>query len=212
MPDTAQLKKTLESATTKAFYGHKRKVGGISWNMDGSRLASGSMDNTARVWDVGADYSLGSTGRPATQSLVLSGHTGRIDGVRWAPNSTCVLATASCDKSVKLWDTRKAQPCVSTVELKGDNINLAWCPTGNYMAVGDKDDMISIIDAREMKVVKHHKFTQEVNEIGWDTLGRHLYVTGEGMVDLYSVPDLRLEHKVRAHPHKLLCLDFERNG
>ena len=33
-----------------------------------------------------------------------------------------------------------------------ENINISWCPDGNYIAVGNKDDIITVIDARKFKV------------------------------------------------------------
>jgi WD40 repeat protein len=34
----------------KEYKGHKEQVHTVAWNCDGRRLASGSVDKTARVW------------------------------------------------------------------------------------------------------------------------------------------------------------------
>jgi WD40 repeat protein len=48
-----------------------------------------------------------------------------------------MVATASEDKTVKVWDTRTGKP-LSTINTGGQNINIAWSPDGNYIAVGNK--------------------------------------------------------------------------
>jgi THO complex subunit 3 len=38
--------------------------------------------------------------------LELKGHTGAVEHVAWNPKNSENLATASVDKSIKLWDAR----------------------------------------------------------------------------------------------------------
>ena len=65
----------------------------VSWSPDGTRLATGSEDGTAKVWDA-AD------GR---ERLTLRGHVGRVYSVSWSPDGTR-LATGSEDGTAKVWD------------------------------------------------------------------------------------------------------------
>ncbi|KAM5387976.1 hypothetical protein ACJA88_001236 [Fusarium oxysporum] len=58
-----------------------------------NRLATGSGDKTARIWDT-------DTGTP---KYTLSGHGGWVLAVAWSPDGAR-LATGSMDKSVRLWD------------------------------------------------------------------------------------------------------------
>jgi ribosome assembly protein 4 len=58
-----------------------------------SRLATGSGDNNARIWDT-------DTGTP---KYTLSGHTGWVLAVSWSPDGSR-LATGSMDKTVRIWD------------------------------------------------------------------------------------------------------------
>ncbi len=46
-----------------------------------------------------------------------------------------MLATASADKTVRLWDTRSKEE-VGKVATPGANINVAWHPDGRSIAVG----------------------------------------------------------------------------
>ncbi len=73
--------------------GHTREIRQIAWSPDGRVLASGSNDQTVRVWD-------GATG----QALhTLTGHTSLVNSVAWSPDGR-LLASGSDDRTVRLWD------------------------------------------------------------------------------------------------------------
>lgn len=55
-------------------------------------MASGSTDNTVKVWDV-TDRELEHT---------FSGHTGAVNSIAWSPNGS-KIASASADHTVKIW-------------------------------------------------------------------------------------------------------------
>jgi WD40 repeat protein len=61
---------------SREIVGHKKKVHSVAWNVTGRKLASGSVDQTARVWDVehgvlsGKEIEL--KGRVGTHSLALT--------------------------------------------------------------------------------------------------------------------------------------------
>ena len=70
-----------------AFYGHTSFVSSVSFSPDGSRLASGSGDQTIRVWDAKSGQSL----------LELKGHT----DLRFARVEGC-FRKSSCDSVVQV--------------------------------------------------------------------------------------------------------------
>lgn len=104
------------------------QVHSLAWNCDGSLLASGSADKTAIVYAIRgrlvcccaprliilvhtpAPHHLSfHLSRPSTQSKdgEMTGHTNTVDQVCWNPTDRHVLATASADKTVRIWDARK---------------------------------------------------------------------------------------------------------
>lgn len=49
-------------------------------------------------------------------SHILQGHRSEVLSVSWSPRNEYVLATASTDSKVKLWDVRKASGCLITLD------------------------------------------------------------------------------------------------
>jgi WD40 repeat protein len=75
---------------------HVAPVLGVAFSPDGKRLATVSVDTTARVWDAVTGKLLGvSYGRP--------GHVAPVTGIAFSPDGKR-LATASADKTAKVWE------------------------------------------------------------------------------------------------------------
>jgi WD40 repeat protein len=69
---------------------------------DGRTLASGSDDNTVKLWDVGSGQLL----------RTLAGHTDEVEAVAFSPDGR-TLASGSWDGSVRLWDAASGQELCS---------------------------------------------------------------------------------------------------
>jgi len=72
-----------------------------------SRMASGSGDSTARIWDC-------DTGTPFA---TLKGHTGWVLAVAYSPDGS-LLATGSYDRTVRIWDAATGKPYGATTTTK----------------------------------------------------------------------------------------------
>jgi WD40 repeat protein len=93
------------SSCLQTLEGHSGPVNSIAWSQDGSRLASGSSDNTVRIWD------------PATGQCTstLEGHSGRVNSIAWSQDGSR-LASGSRDETVRIWDPATGQ-CESTLHI-----------------------------------------------------------------------------------------------
>jgi WD40 repeat protein len=98
-------------------------------------LASGSHDQTARLWSV-ADGSAKAT---------LAGHTGIVRSVAFSPDGRR-LATGGSDHTVRLWDAETAK-AVATFDGHTDTVcAVAFSPDGATLASGSQDRTVKLWD------------------------------------------------------------------
>jgi WD40 repeat protein len=76
----------------KTFANHSDWVNAVAWSSDGKRLASGSRDKTAKVFDL----------ESGKRIVTFSGHSGSVNGVAFHPDGNQVYSTSE-DKLLALW-------------------------------------------------------------------------------------------------------------
>ena len=152
---------------TRELTGHRKLVRCVRWNSTGTKLASGSGDGSVRV------YTLQPATAPAAgvtlqsaEGAELKGHSSSAEFVCFDPSRADQLASASLDGTVRIWDTTTGR-CTSTVSCPGDNITLAWSRCGSTLAVGNKDNAITLIDARSFTPLATVVYAYEINELEW---------------------------------------------
>ena len=118
-----------------------RGVTCCAWNAEGTLLATGSHDKTARIWRAGRGM------ETAEEVVVLTGHAAGLECLAWSPDGT-MLATAGSDKQILVWEVGSGE-CVQTLEGHADSVvALAWSPDGSRLASGAWD-ATAILWARE---------------------------------------------------------------
>uniref|UniRef100_A0A8C5AI50 Chromatin assembly factor 1 subunit B n=1 Tax=Gadus morhua TaxID=8049 RepID=A0A8C5AI50_GADMO len=91
-------------SVVKTLRGHIEDVYDISWTREGTFMVSGSVDNTAILWDVAKGQKIS----------IFNDHKSYVQGVTWDPLGQYV-ATLSCDRVMRVYSTqtKKKAYCVS---------------------------------------------------------------------------------------------------
>lgn len=114
------------------FSGFPAKVRQITWSEPPGRLAPLLASAAAEAVFLWTQVN---QGPKAWQPEPLLWHERRVNALAFAPGST-LLASASSDGSVALWDGRGRM--LQPLEGKGSGFNvLAWRPDGRHLAAGD---------------------------------------------------------------------------
>lgn len=115
--------------------GHTHWVMSVAFSPDSTRLASGSGDNSIRLWDT--------TSHRCT-AVMRDAHKHWVSSVAWSPNGTR-LASGSWDRSVKLWDVTVTPPTVRTsnwFEAVRKNVQEWLMPRCGHIVGQNRNQMI----------------------------------------------------------------------
>jgi WD40 repeat protein len=117
--------------------GHNNWVLSVSFHPIGKLLATGSFDNTAKLWLL--DYQ---NFHGVTCVATLAGHSGSVASVAFHPTAP-ILATGSHDNTAKLWrfsPDGSTATCGATLQHSGSVASVAFHPNGTVLATGCSDE------------------------------------------------------------------------
>jgi coronin-1B/1C/6 len=141
------------------FRGHTAAVLDTDWNPFNDRvIASGSDDGKVFIWQVPEGFTLHTDAEEPTDvtpSSRLSGHSRKVGQVLFNPAAENILASASGDFTIKLWDISTGQ---SHLTLKHADIvqSLSWNATGSLMVTTSRDKKLRVWDVRQEKPVHEY--------------------------------------------------------
>ena len=126
--------------------GHKEEIYSVAFTPDGKFLATGSFDNTIKLWDVAGAKEIRTFGGAA-------GHKDMVLCVAISPNGQ-LLASGSggrgADNSLKIWDIPSDSPLRTLTDNDGINA-IALNPDGKFLATAGKDGSVKIWNTGDFK-------------------------------------------------------------
>ncbi|MDH6099753.1 WD40 repeat domain-containing protein [Anabaenopsis sp. FSS-46] len=131
----AALQNIFYASQRWRWQGHDRGVSSVTISPDGKTLASGSWDNTIKIWDVG-------TGE---LRRTLQGHDRGVYSLTISPDGK-TLASGSDDNTIKIWDlgTGELRRTLQGHDREVNSVTIS--PDGKTLASGSWDNTIKIWD------------------------------------------------------------------
>ncbi|NEP89195.1 MAG: hypothetical protein F6K18_21500 [Okeania sp. SIO2C2] len=127
--------------------GHKDGVNSVCFNPSGTLIASGSRDNSLKLWSL--------SGR---ELKTFTGNSDRIHSICFHPDGQ-ILASAGSDSTIKLWSLDGTELQSFTTEHRNLVSSVSFSPDGQTLASGSFDKTIKLwsLDGRELQTLIGHK-------------------------------------------------------
>jgi len=113
--------------------GHTFWVNSVSFSPDGKMLASGSADNTIKLWNLENGENIYS----------LTVHNKSVYSVNFSPDGK-MLASGSADNTIKLWDVKTGINIQTIAEHNSAVNSVSFSPDGKMLASGSSDKKIKL--------------------------------------------------------------------
>jgi WD40 repeat protein len=121
---------------TMILEGHTDSVCSVTFSSDGTRIVSGSRDQTVRIWDAASGVVLST----------LEGHTEEVFSVAFSSDGTRIVS-GSRDQTVRIWDAASGV-ILSTLEGHTEGVNsVAFSSDGLRVVSGSWDHTVRVWDA-----------------------------------------------------------------
>src|SRR5215212_9482262 len=164
----------LSSLTTlevppRVFEGHTGFILDIDISPDGKYLATGSVDKTARLWDLATGETI----------QIFSGHTGGIDGIAFSPDGK-TLVTGSTDHTARLWDVVSGETIQVFSGHTAEVGDVEFSPDGQSIVSSSEDQTARIWDVatgETLHILRGH--SSFLTRVAYSPDGKYV-LTGSG--------------------------------
>jgi WD40 repeat protein len=162
---TASLQRIFETNT---------EVTSVAFSPDGTRLLSGSSDNTLRLWDTKTGKQIGEP---------LQGHTAAVTSVAFSPDGTRLLS-GSDDMTLRLWNADTGLSIGKPLEGHISKVTaVAFSPDGTLLLSSSRGKVLRLWDAKTRQPIEEplQGHTAAVTSIAFSPDGKLLLSGSDDM-------------------------------
>ena len=179
--------------------GHSSRVNCVVFGPDGHWLASGSADNSIRLWDVDSGLEL----------RALIGHQNWIRSLSVSSDGQ-KLASGSNDRTVKIWNVSSGRVMLDLAGHEGPVEAVLFSPDDRWIVSGSSDNSIKVWDAasgQQLRTLKDH--TAAVAALAVSPDGRTLASgSADGKIKIWNTLDWTLQRTLERQTKKVNTLVF----
>ncbi|MDY6783579.1 MAG: TIR domain-containing protein [Cyanobacteriota bacterium] len=206
-----EQEKVVDAALQKAVFGvresnrlagddgHRATVLAVAISPNGQKIASGSEDNTIKLWDGKGKF-----------LDTLSEHQGSVNDVAFSFDGT-LIASASVDKTVKLWD--QDGTLVKTLEGHNGGVRaVAFSRDGQLIASGSSDKTVRLWKNDGTSVATLEGHGGEIKAVAFSPDGQLIASSGDDKTVKLWNRDGTLFKTLEKHSDEVEAVAFSPNG
>ncbi|KAF9461836.1 WD40-repeat-containing domain protein [Collybia nuda] len=184
--------------------GHTECVNSLAFSPTGNLFASGSCDQTIRIWD-----------RRTGQTVVgpIKEHTDCVMSVVFSPDGKHI-ASASEDKTIRIWDVETGNKVAGPIETSKGIWAVAFSPDGKHVAFGSYKDVVVLDSETGITLDTLVGHTDWVRCVAFSPDGKHIASGADDkMVRIWNTETKQLVGKpLNAHYDGVRCVTFSPDG
>jgi WD40 repeat protein/uncharacterized caspase-like protein len=193
---TVRLWNPADGSLIHTLQGHQDGVTRVMFSPNGELLASGSYDNTVKLW------------RDGTLLQTLAGHRLAVAAIAFSPDGQ-TLATGSWDNTITLWRVSDGTLLQTLTGHQDGVTSLAFSPDGHTLASGSADQTIKLWNSQHGTLIKTLlRHTAPILSLSFSADGSQLVSVGASLLtwqldlaDLLQQGCDRLHNYLQTNPH-----------
>ena len=179
--------------------GHIGGVEAIAFSPNGKYVLTGSIDHTAKLWDL-----------KGHEIQTFSGHTQAVNSVAFSPDGKFVF-TGSRDSTAILWDLYGKVIQTFTGHKKLIE-SVAFSPNGKQVLTGGRDDKAILWDLDGEIIQKFKGHDKDINSVAFSPDGKQVLTSSKDSTAILWDLDGNILQTYRGHKGKVKYAEFSPDG